>query len=918
MYDENQLEDSLEWVKSIKEKYNTETKTFKTSAQPVHIIMQEGAGKTGDAPTTRIVRKQTPGTTAGSTSTTAAKPAGTTAATSTAATRPAATRPAATTATIPTGTTTAAGTATTSATAARPTAARPAATTATRPTAARPAATTATRPTGTTTAAGTAATSATATRPTATRVVRQPAAGATRVVRTAPAQSANKTASPQASGSQATVTKTVPVKPIVTPARPAGTTATTATTATRPAGTTGATAAKPTATTGATSATAGTTQRVVRRVVRTSAPTPQVTQGQATRPVTKPAAQATAARPATKPAAQATATRPATKPAAQTTAARPATKPVAQTTAARPATQAQTVRPTTQAQATAKPVERTQTTTARPATQVVRTAPTAQATRPATKPAAQATTRPATQAQTTAKPVAKPQATTARQATQPQAAKPVVKPAAQPQAAKPVVKPVAQPVKAQVEEETYDVNTIEHLDDKGIKKAENTETSVDPSNPNVKTLNITINFDFTNLKKAFTKVKNFFVNGFKPDERSLDDAKEAMKENDAYDREKILKEAYGDNYKEYLNTVEEKKKADDFESFENSYSDSDDDFVVAGADKYSDEPETDDFSDGYSAYSSYESEASESEDDSEAVSTATVATASSATVAGTSTETTATSATSATSDDSDDSDEESVMDANFDTVLTKEELKIARKKAIGEGIKNTKEKSSKLFKKVKDGAADTAKTAVIKAKAAGDSIDNPDESEGGNKLAKKVVNIFTFAICLVLAFVVAWGLNAYVVSFTHIDGSSMEPSFSHKDLILVNKLAYKFKDPKRYDVIVFRPRGNSTGTYFIKRVVAVPGETVWISEGKVFVRHKDGTSEALDDQKYALSEYIEDAGEAAQPMELNKNMYFVLGDNRNQSTDSRDPLVGIVSKSDIEGKASFCMWPLKRFGSTTR
>lgn len=138
-------------------------------------------------------------------------------------------------------------------------------------------------------------------------------------------------------------------------------------------------------------------------------------------------------------------------------------------------------------------------------------------------------------------------------------------------------------------------------------------------------------------------------------------------------------------------------------------------------------------------------------------------------------------------------------------------------------------------------------------------------------------------------------------------GQSMEPTIYSGDKVLVNRLVYEVKSPKRGDLIVFRPNGNENAHYHIKRVVGEPGDTVTIESGRVFIN-----GEILDEK--ILTESMTDAGLAEEGVTLGKDEYFVLGDNRNNSEDSRSADIGNVRREDILGKAWFIITPGERFG----
>lgn len=161
--------------------------------------------------------------------------------------------------------------------------------------------------------------------------------------------------------------------------------------------------------------------------------------------------------------------------------------------------------------------------------------------------------------------------------------------------------------------------------------------------------------------------------------------------------------------------------------------------------------------------------------------------------------------------------------------------------------------------------------------------------------------VVIISICLLL---VNFGFQRSVV-----EGESMRPTLESGDNILVTRFSYFFRaEPKRYDIIVFTyDRANSV--HYIKRVIGLPGETVQIKDGAVYIN-----GEQLEDDVYGLAS-MTNAGIAADPITLGDGEYFVLGDNRNESSDSRVADVGIVYKDQIEGKAWLRIWPFSSFGT---
>ena len=146
----------------------------------------------------------------------------------------------------------------------------------------------------------------------------------------------------------------------------------------------------------------------------------------------------------------------------------------------------------------------------------------------------------------------------------------------------------------------------------------------------------------------------------------------------------------------------------------------------------------------------------------------------------------------------------------------------------------------------------------------------------------------------------------FVGQRTYVSGSSMENTLSDGDNLIVDKITYRFSDPQRFDIIVF-PFRYEDHVYYIKRIIGLPGETVQITDGDIYI---DG--EIL--QESYGREVIKDSGLAAEPIVLGEDEYFVLGDNRNDSTDSRDPSVGVIHRDEIIGRAWLRIWPLDKFG----
>ena len=167
--------------------------------------------------------------------------------------------------------------------------------------------------------------------------------------------------------------------------------------------------------------------------------------------------------------------------------------------------------------------------------------------------------------------------------------------------------------------------------------------------------------------------------------------------------------------------------------------------------------------------------------------------------------------------------------------------------------------------------------------------------------------ILSTSIYLLVVLCAAYLIITYVGQRTQVSGSSMETTLSDGDNLLVDKITYRFSEPKRFDIIVF-PFQYDTDTYYIKRIIGMPGETVQIDyDGNIYING------SLLEESYGR-EVIQNPGRAADPITLGKDEYFVMGDNRNNSSDSRDPSVGNIHRKDIIGRAWVRIWPFSKFG----
>ena len=175
-----------------------------------------------------------------------------------------------------------------------------------------------------------------------------------------------------------------------------------------------------------------------------------------------------------------------------------------------------------------------------------------------------------------------------------------------------------------------------------------------------------------------------------------------------------------------------------------------------------------------------------------------------------------------------------------------------------------------------------------------------------NRIMRELLNTAIYLLCVLGA---VWLVITFVGQRTEVEGASMENTLHNGDNLIVDKLSYRFHDPERFDIIVF-PFQFQDNTYYIKRIIGLPGETVQImDDGSIYIN-----GEKLE-ENYGM-EVIkpETIGRAAEPIELGDDEYFVMGDNRNNSSDSRTDMVGNIKREYIIGKAWLRIWPVSDFG----
>ena len=239
----------------------------------------------------------------------------------------------------------------------------------------------------------------------------------------------------------------------------------------------------------------------------------------------------------------------------------------------------------------------------------------------------------------------------------------------------------------------------------------------------------------------------------------------------------------------------------------------------------------------------------------------------------------------------------------------------AKAEGISEDVKKADAKAEGIPEDVKkadakaEGISEDVKKADAKAENTSEEIDEADESdedEDEEESSRFSFGDFMYIVgCVVVAIALAFVVTHYVGHHTRVDGSSMNNTLKNGDYLVIEKVSYYLHDPERYDIIVF-PFTDEVN--YIKRIIGLPGETVQIKDGKVFINGNE-----LSDDVYG-NELINDPGLAANPVSLGANEYFVLGDNRNSSIDSRKPVVGNIDGKKIDGKAVFRIYPFAAFG----
>lgn len=157
---------------------------------------------------------------------------------------------------------------------------------------------------------------------------------------------------------------------------------------------------------------------------------------------------------------------------------------------------------------------------------------------------------------------------------------------------------------------------------------------------------------------------------------------------------------------------------------------------------------------------------------------------------------------------------------------------------------------------------------------------------------------FSWVVQIIGVILIAYVCVAFFGVRTNVVGQAMEKNLNNGDSVFMNRFVYIMSNPKSGDVVVFQPNGNEKSHYYIRRVIGVPGDTVKIEDGAVYING------ALFNEKVTVAS-MEEAGVASEEIKLGNDEYFVLGDNRNNSEDSRYANIGNLKKEYIIGKAWF-------------
>lgn len=179
----------------------------------------------------------------------------------------------------------------------------------------------------------------------------------------------------------------------------------------------------------------------------------------------------------------------------------------------------------------------------------------------------------------------------------------------------------------------------------------------------------------------------------------------------------------------------------------------------------------------------------------------------------------------------------------------------------------------------------------------------PETAE--EKRKKLLKTLRDYAITIAIAVVLALLFINFIAYRSVVEGDSMRSTLSDGDNLIVEKVSYYFHDPERFDVVIIHVDDRDV---YVKRIIGLPGETVQILDGRVYIN-----GELLESDVYGA--LIRNAGRAAEPVTLGEDEFFVLGDNRNNSQDSRYERPGSIKRSQIMGRCMFRIYPFDKLGA---
>lgn len=177
-----------------------------------------------------------------------------------------------------------------------------------------------------------------------------------------------------------------------------------------------------------------------------------------------------------------------------------------------------------------------------------------------------------------------------------------------------------------------------------------------------------------------------------------------------------------------------------------------------------------------------------------------------------------------------------------------------------------------------------------------------DEEPGDNWAKKLAILVFEVVKVVLISLAIILPIRLFLVQPFYVEGASMEPNFYQNEYLVIDEISYRFNNPQRGEVIILKDPRN-THAYFIKRVIGLPGETVEVKDGRVYINDK------LLEESY-IAHFSSDNHSK---ITLGPDEFFVMGDNRANSLDSRQ--LGPIKKSGIVGRVWFRGWPLDRLNT---